>query len=845
MEPNTTAHSAVELGSVRMNATRRQPILFEELEQRRLFAVHTVDFNNYAIQTSYFNFLLKDSHTPTTGFSYALGTGDGQRPNINGITWADSTYYDTVLGSGGFNTVNNWNMKPVIVYSNVKNNDWINQGWNQYQDMAEGSACIDDAGRAAVTYADDYLANGTESSYQTARDILTFVAYMTTRQGKTYNFAWLDSPAIFGWDPIQAQDANYEYRAEYVKRTQYPSASPDSTWFDQNSDTAHIIGWPSPTAAPPFMPHAKYSVYIDDLRDASNNDVARVYNGPLYTTAGGGATSFKNNIKKTWTNSTQAFGFDEARALMGMSRGLLMMQKRAALTGGLTGDDQVFAKFLENNTNRLVRNVQLQNANGFDSKIGSAILVGLDDFYRVMYGTTDYGTYTPQLAADSNTPELTDDRPSATAVMSTIDTLAISLKAKQIRTSDWKNGIFADDGTGNSWDAWGQLQIYALSHTYRLKISIGANPADFAVSSLLDYAAYGADNFYGIEAYHYAAPGTNNVRTKERITSIISGGAHYHTNSTQIAYHNSSIVLGLEELARAYADSDRADKVVRTATYLQDMISVASWFIGNNTSLLDMYDGTSPMAGTNRGRGTTFDGISPSGSTYTINRNGGGESQDEGLWAMIHAKKAIADFGLSSTFSYEQGTAIAAQPTVTAAQYQYDFPKPAITFTFSQQVGASVDPSDLTLTNTTTNQVIPIAAYALSYNTPTRTLTITFPGLAGGILPNGQYTAALDPTGIIGNSANPMAAPYQLPFKVLAGDSDGNGKINFDDYARIDNGFNNHLTGFSNGDFNYDGKINFDDYAIIDLAFNNPGTLGRSHGSRAPGFTQSFLKKFV
>jgi hypothetical protein len=45
--------------------------------------------------------------------------------------------------------------------------------------------------------------------------------------------------------------------------------------------------------------------------------------------------------------------------------------------------------------------------------------------------------------------------------------------------------------------------------------------------------------------------------------------------------------------------------------------------------------------------------------------------------------------------------------------------------------------------------------------------------------------------------------------------------INFDDYARIDNGFNNAFTGFSNGDFNYDGVVNFDDYALIDFAFNN------------------------
>src|SRR5213596_363671 len=116
-------------------------ITLEQLERRLLFAVKTIDFGNYPINTGQIDWLLKDSHTPSSGFSYTLGTGDGQRPNINGITWADASYYNTVLGAGGFSSVNGWNMKPVIVYSNVKFNDWINQGWNPYQDMAEGSAC--------------------------------------------------------------------------------------------------------------------------------------------------------------------------------------------------------------------------------------------------------------------------------------------------------------------------------------------------------------------------------------------------------------------------------------------------------------------------------------------------------------------------------------------------------------------------------------------------------------------------------------------------------------------------------------------------------------------------------
>src|SRR4051794_20073778 len=232
---------------------------FERLESRLMLAVRAVDFNNYPINFGQFDWMLQDVHSPTSGFSYAIGTGDGQRPNIHGITWPDSTYYDTVLGAGGFSAVNGWGMQTPVLYTQAKSGGWLAQGWNYVPDIAEGATCTDAAARAALPYADDSLLNGTASSYQTARDILTFVAYMTTQQGKVYNFAWLDDAVTFAWDPVYSQDAHFQYRVEYNKRTGYPSANPDGTWFDPNSNTSQIINWPSPVRANPFTPHAKYS----------------------------------------------------------------------------------------------------------------------------------------------------------------------------------------------------------------------------------------------------------------------------------------------------------------------------------------------------------------------------------------------------------------------------------------------------------------------------------------------------------------------------------------------------------------------------------------------------------
>ncbi|MBC8106732.1 MAG: PEP-CTERM sorting domain-containing protein [Anaerolineae bacterium] len=61
------------------------------------------------------------------------------------------------------------------------------------------------------------------------------------------------------------------------------------------------------------------------------------------------------------------------------------------------------------------------------------------------------------------------------------------------------------------------------------------------------------------------------------------------------------------------------------------------------------------------------------------------------------------------------------------------------------------------------------------------------------------------------------------------GDTDLNGIIDFDDYSRIDAGFNNNRTGWMNGDSDLNGIVDFDDYSLVDLAFNTQsGTLRRA-----------------
>ena len=79
-----------------------------------------------------------------------------------------------------------------------------------------------------------------------------------------------------------------------------------------------------------------------------------------------------------------------------------------------------------------------------------------------------------------------------------------------------------------------------------------------------------------------------------------------------------------------------------------------------------------------------------------------------------------------------------------------------------------------------------------------------------------------------------------LVMYTYGGDANLDGKINIDDYGRIDGNVGiAGSSGWYNGDFNYDGKINIDDYGIIDGNIGVQGApfptaAGIASGASAP-----------
>jgi len=170
-------------------------------------------------------------------------------------------------------------------------------------------------------------------------------------------------------------------------------------------------------------------------------------------------------------------------------------------------------------------------------------------------------------------------------------------------------------------------------------------------------------------------------------------------------------------------------------------------------------------------------------------------------------------------------------PVVTETAFNYTLPAPAaahsISLRFSENVGASLALSDLVVANSTSSTVISSGAMALVYGVDNRA-TITFPGLPGGVLPDGNYTATLAAGTVLDAFGNSNADATVVPFFVLAGDVDHSRSVNLDDFTALAANFG--LTGriFSQGDLSYDGSVNLDDFTILAAAFGTSLPLPRA-----------------
>jgi hypothetical protein len=138
----------------------------------------------------------------------------------------------------------------------------------------------------------------------------------------------------------------------------------------------------------------------------------------------------------------------------------------------------------------------------------------------------------------------------------------------------------------------------------------------------------------------------------------------------------------------------------------------------------------------------------------------------------------------------------------------------ALSLQFSDNVSAGLTTGNFTLRNLTAGADVARAAMAMSYDAAANKAVVTFPGLAGQRLADGNYKLTV--TGVVGAHGKPMAADFTFAFHVLAGDVNADRATNDRDlYGVWQDLLKPAASRNLNNDLNNDGQVSQADLAII------------------------------
>jgi hypothetical protein len=169
-------------------------------------------------------------------------------------------------------------------------------------------------------------------------------------------------------------------------------------------------------------------------------------------------------------------------------------------------------------------------------------------------------------------------------------------------------------------------------------------------------------------------------------------------------------------------------------------------------------------------------------------------------------------------------------PQIVGTSFLFDTAPQKLTYTFSEDVSASLSAADLYISDTTT--YMSYSPTALSYDRLTNTATFSF----GAALPKGAYRAVLFPDGVTDPAGNALVAANNVySFFFLPGDANHDGAVNFDDMVTLAQNYNAGGKTFKTGDFNYDGRADFNDLVILAQNYGSSLTVSVGGSTTAAG----------
>ena len=199
--------------------------------------------------------------------------------------------------------------------------------------------------------------------------------------------------------------------------------------------------------------------------------------------------------------------------------------------------------------------------------------------------------------------------------------------------------------------------------------------------------------------------------------------------------------------------------------------------------------------------------ISPDGVTWTQV----GTAQTIAMSSTVQIGLAVTASNASQLdVSHFQNVSITTAPNVTASAYLYNVALNQISFTFDEDVSASLLASSLTVSPGG------IIASAVTWNGATDTATFTLP------LPlnDGDYTATLNGALTTSSAGDAMTSDGTLPFFVLQGDTNRDQRVNALDFNALASNYGapGPVT-LAQGDVNYDGHVDSLDFTLLAQQF--------------------------
>jgi mannan endo-1,4-beta-mannosidase len=175
-------------------------------------------------------------------------------------------------------------------------------------------------------------------------------------------------------------------------------------------------------------------------------------------------------------------------------------------------------------------------------------------------------------------------------------------------------------------------------------------------------------------------------------------------------------------------------------------------------------------------------------------------------------------------------TSEAVPPQLLASSFDYQTSPNGLTFTFNEDVSASLSSADVQVASLT-NPGATISLGTPTYNAATNTASFA---LTPGILPDGNYRATLSGAGITDAASNSMLSDTTLDFFSLAGDANHDRTVDVTDLGILATNWQATGMTFAQGDFNRDGNVDVTDLGILATNWQKAvPALGLSNGLAA------------